>query len=486
MQWLNATTVQTTELVNARNKLARRLMIDRYRSRTNVTPDHIYTAYSWLALSKIENDTIVDERLMARYITRALTRGVETEEALNTAREVIADAEASNYNYTMLTFNTATNAAASETLQTQLDADTEYLELNVRALVTTTPNHKVRIYKKVMGERTVYVILNNLDTPEVVFKIATAILLNTNLFGELTTTLAEGYLAGDGDKVNAVVTQYYAEYNSTRQERAIREAIDNMETVLTQNREREYTDKINRAQRDLDDLYDRITTATKLLNDRKAEYLLYKLTDEDSKVAELKQFLNASKDKLSYVNYTSGYLTLVYNTPMLYFEPQSAQRYFDSTRTNIMNSAPTATQQLLKDIFINCTHTLMIQSGVTLNLTRPSVAFVNPTSVLNVMSVNDLQGMFNPHHYYYNCWGDNQSLIVRALTEHDYITAILQSFAAMAGVNVTDTAVMTKFVEREIPEFKNTPCIKVNETNEIITFTEYSRRLTERASNQND
>ena len=253
--------------------------------------------------------------------------------------------------------------------------------------------------------------------------------------------------------------------------------------MLTQNREREYTDKIARAQRELDDLYERITDYTKRLNDRKAEYLLYKLTDEDTRVAELKQFLNASKDKLSYLKYEAGYLTMVYNTPLLYYEPHSAQRYFDSTRENIMNSADPATQQLLKDIFINGSHTLMIQSGVTLNLTRPDVAFANPLSVLPVMSVRELNGMYNPHHYYYNCWGDNQSLIIRALTDHDYITAILQAFAAIAGINVTDTAVINKFVERELPEFKNTPCIRVNETQEIITFVEYSRRLTERASN---
>lgn len=148
-----------------------------------------------------------------------------------------------------------------------------------------------------------------------------------------------------------------------------------------------------------------------------------------------------------------------------------------------MNSADPATQQLLKDIFINGSHTLMIQSGVTFNLNQPAVAFVNPLSVLNVMSVRELNGMYNPHHYYYNCWGDNQSIIVRALSDHDYITAILQAFAAIAGINVTDTAVVNKFVERAIPEFRDTPCIRVNETDEIITFTEYSRRLTERASN---
>ena len=128
----------------------------------------------------------------------------------------------------------------------------------------------------------------------------------------------------------------------------------------------------------------------------------------------------------------------------------------------------------------------MMQSGVVLNLRSYEVGFTNPLGLLNVMGVRDLKGMFNPHHYYYNCWGDNQSLITRALSEHDYITAILQAFAAIAGINVTDTAVITQFVEREIPEFRNTPCIKVNTTNELITFTEYSRRFTENASNPND
>lgn len=487
MEWLYSTTVDTTELVSARNRTARRLMLDRYRSRTNVTSDHINTAYTWIALNKIEGDEIVDTNTNLCYMTRALMRGIETDEALTTARTILYSAEETRYKYHVLTFNTATNAAAADALQSQLSTDNTYTELNVRALVTTTPNHKVRIYKKLLrNERTLYVVLNNLDTPEVVFKIATAILLDTNKFGETTVALAEGYLAGDGDKVNAVMTQYYAEYNNTKQERALNAAINNLAAALTQSREREYTDKIDTAQHELDNLYDLIVSYTKALNDRKAEYLLYKLTDEDTKIADLKQFLNASKDKLTYVNYTAGTLTLVYTTPLLYFESQSMQRYFDSNRANTVNNAPADVQQLLKDVFINNTHTLMMQSGVSLNLTRPRVSFINPLEVSNAMSVSELHGLYNPHHYYYNCWGDNQSLIIRALTNHDYITAILQAFAAIAGINVVDTAVLTRFVEHEIPEFRNTPCIRVNDTAEIITFTEYSRRLTEHASNPND
>lgn len=484
MTWLRTPThAACAELANAVAAAARLIRIDRYRSRTSVLPEHITTAYSWAMLYKIENDERVSQHISLYYITRALTRGVETEEAVEAALRTISEAITSSRTHCVLTFNTSTNAAASEALQNFLSTNENYTELNARALVTTTPNHKIRIYKHTAAERVRYVVLNNLDTPEVVFKIATAILLDLNPFGEFTATLASGYLIGDGDGVSEALQQYFAAYNANRQERAIRNALNNLTASLTQVQEQTYTRKIERAQQDLDNLYSQIREYTEILNTHKAEYLLYKLTDDNAKLQDLTRLLESSKDKLAYIECANNRLALVYTTPLLYWEPQIAQRYFDSTRQNIMNSATPAVQQLLKDIFINGTHTLMIQSGVEFDLQRKDVYFTNPNGLLGIRSTSELNGMFNPHHYYYNCWGDNKSLIVRALNDHDYVTAVLQAFAAIAGINVSDTAVITKFVEREIDEFRNTPCIKVNETAEIITCSEYIRRFTQNASN---
>lgn len=96
-----------------------------------------------------------------------------------------------------------------------------------------------------------------------------------------------------------------------------------------------------------------------------------------------------------------------------------------------------------------------------------------------------LKGIPNPHHKYYNCWGDNQSNIVRALVDKDYITAITTAFAATSGLNISDTAVMEKFVNDELPyRYSDTPCLKNTATGELITINTYKRRFEDNASNE--
>jgi hypothetical protein len=255
---------------------------------------------------------------------------------------------------------------------------------------------------------------------------------------------------------------------------------------MGQTREREFRQSIEDAESRIEDYYTHIADWTRTLNERKAAYLLYKLTNEDQRMKDLRDFIASGRDKISHVSYTQGFLRVVYRTPLLYFEPQAMQRYFDSTRPNVANEADASIQQLLKDLFINQTWTLLMETGVQLGIERAQVRFLNPLDVLNVMDRTQLAGMFNPHHYYYNCWGDNQSLIIRALGEHDYMTAILQSFAAMAGINITDSAVMEKFITRELGEFDQVACLQNKETKEIITIAEYRRRYRRGTSNTND
>ena len=131
----------------------------------------------------------------------------------------------------------------------------------------------------------------------------------------------------------------------------------------------------------------------------------------------------------------------------------------------------------MKDIFINRTKQLLIETGAIIYIERPNIGYKNPASIrTDVYALSAFSGIPNPHHHYYNCWGDNKPNIIRALTEHDYVLAITQVFAAMGGLNLTDTPVMEKFIRSELREYKVTPCIKDVATSEVITIQEYERR----------
>ena len=480
LEWL--TPVETpvpNQLLQAETTLRRRVRLNRYRSRTEVTGEHIIAAFSWLKLPVLTDEGTLEssEPGNVYYSTFSVPRGVPDEQALRDAQDTITGIIAANYSNAFVTFNTASAANGSAAVKQWLDECADYAELPVRPMLTTTPNHKVHVYVNNVTDNKMFVILNNVDTPAFVFKLGAALLTIYQKFGNKTNEIAEKYLTGNGTEVCRVIHEYYAEYESHAQERALLDALNTMTAAICENRERDLINKIEDAQRNIDSLYERIATYTDVLNTHKANYLLFKLTDEDARVQELKTFLHNSYENITGLKAENGTIQIAYKTPLVFFEPDALQRYFDSTRPNVVNEAPNWIQQLLKDIFINKTKQLLIETGAIIYIERPNIGYKNPASIrTDVYAPSEFSGIPNPHHHYYNCWGDNKPNIIRALTEHDYVLAITQVFAAMGGLNLTDTPVMEKFIRSELREYKVTPCIKDVATGEVITIQEYERR----------
>ena len=54
-------------------------------------------------------------------------------------------------------------------------------------------------------------------------------------------------------------------------------------------------------------------------------------------------------------------------------------------------------------------------------------------------------GIPNPHHAFYNCWGDNKTPILKYLANNDLYEAIQQIISAVSTINIVDNAVFAKF-----------------------------------------
>lgn len=476
--WLTPTMQNMpADLAHAYNAARRRTTLNRYRSRTDVTEDLITTAFSWMRLPKIFGETLEEPSTSYfKYSTRAIQRGIDAEQAKANAVESLNVFRNNPYYTQIVTFNTSTAAAASNAVKEMLDADPEYTELNVRTMLTSTPNHKIHVYRYCdTDNRTMYVVLNNVDTPSVIFKLATAIMLDKDYFGNQETTekFAEVWMTGNADAIFDIVAQYYKEYNENKQERELNAAINAMITNLTDAKKAQFEMDITQYQREIDQHYTDISILAQKLDEIKAKYLLQVTTNEDQKIVDLQQYFASCKDKISYMNAANNEITVIYKTPLIYFEESLLKPYFESARNNTVNTAPEWVQQLLKDIFIEKTYELQIESGITMNLKEKRFQYARVNSYI---AVANLQGIPNPHHRYYNCWGDNQPRIHRALQEGNYLTAFLTAFAAMAGLNLSDTAVMDRFVKDELYEYESIPCLKNKETGEMITAQEYERR----------
>jgi Icc-related predicted phosphoesterase len=487
MEWITPSTIAVPEeLDNAFRVSRNRMSINRYRSRTDVTEYQIATAFSYLRLLDISKDPATVNRRAIRYVTRAVQRGVDPETALSNATAEIVGALEFNYPYTIIMFNTANAAANSEAILTKLTESDMYTELNVRTMVTSTPNHKIHIFERTITvnneeDRKCYVILNNVDTPEVLFKTAAALMVIKNYFGENTEKLAEAWMTGDGTKVSTVIIEHYKEYREELIRKRFDESIQSILTNLTTAKRHNYDYRIRNLEREINDHYKRIRELLDTLNKIKGEFLLSITINEDDKAKQLINFLNVCKNKISFIKADGNELWLVYKTPLVYFDGNLLENYFASTLRNSVNASPDWEQQLLKDIFIDKKYTLLIESGIAINLNDSTFRNLRPSSV-GVYA----KGIPNPHHMYYDCWGDYTPEITRALQDSNYVTAITTAFAAMGGINLADTAVVNKFVEDEIHSYRDMQCLKDNETSEYMTIEEYKRRYENAPSETNE
>lgn len=476
-----ATLSVPTELNNALYATRRRLRINRYRSRTEVTEDHIIAAFSWAKLARLENNELTQPTDTINYIVKAVQRGADPEvvkqDVLTYLNNVITG---SNY-HEIITFNTATAATASEAIKAEIDTNPGFAELDVVPMVTSTPNHKIHIYKATTdyGKR-MYLILNNVDNVTVLFKIAAAIMLDTGWFKE---DMVAAWMSGSGNDIITAITNYYKEYNDTKKDREFNNALKSIVNNIVNAKKNIFEAEINRYQEDIRNYYDYIRTATEKLNDVKGRYLLQLTLDEDQKLTDLQKFIENCKENVGFLKANDNVITIVYKTPLIYFDETLLKPYYDSHRDNVINLSAPWKQQLLKDIFFEKKYTLLIESSIAMNLQSARFQYV---PVGNYIQSSETAGIPNPHHKYYDCWGDNESTIFRALQDADYVTAFTTAFAAMASINLSDTAVVNKFVAQEIDDYYAVPCLKDNNTGEIITFSEYGRRYNNASNETNE
>lgn len=475
------------ELQTAHNAATRCIRTECYRSRTEITYHDITTALTWLWMDELNEEKTALEtqvRLRVLYKTSPIPRGVTEDEALATVKNMVEDLCERNWGRTILMLNTRTDAANSTKVKEWLDAQEEWISINSTPAISSQ-THKVNIYKHTpFGEgssKQVYVILNNLNTPAVLFKLSALLMLQENKFRNDTEAFAQEWLTGNGDRINNWVKAYYENYKKNRAKREREEALAALETSMQQDKTEQFREKIANVQRQIESYLDEIARLNEEMNKTKGEYLLYALENTEDKTKELRAFLESCGEKLTGLRFDSNRLYFAYRTELMYYEPELLQRYFDSTRSNCVTNASDAIKQLLKDIFINKKYKVMIESGAYIDLSNDRIAYIDPMNITHKPVI----GIPNPHHRHYNCWGDNAPSITKALIDNDYIAAITIAFAAMSGINISDTAVLSKFIDSDIRyTYKNTPFLKDTETGELISVAEYERRYRDNASNE--
>lgn len=160
----------------------------------------------------------------------------------------------------------------------------------------------------------------------------------------------------------------------------------------------------------------------------------------------------------------------------------SELRFFDqeAARKVIARRTPDIVKRLLTDVFINNKYQIQFGTAITLGLDYRH----NEVITAHRHESIDPNTMWNPHLYYYDCWGSNRAEIQKAIEAQQLIAAVEQIHAATCSLNVLDGAVWTRFTNdldralnnnsySEALGGRNSKCLKDLKTGERITLAQY-------------
>ena len=478
MLWEQSPTLAMPAELDAAIRTAhRRTTLNVYRSRLNFDNELIYTAFSWLWLPIITDNTVRDTNASFRFTTQALTRGDATQ-ATDEAYRVYTNISNTD-GYSLTIFNSVNNSQAAIMLTERFLQEERLQQLNVRPVITLNVNHSIKMFTDNTGR---YFVISNQYTHELMFKLS-AVMLNTYtpFDEEYRSALAQAYLSGTADNVINAIGNRYADIVRLRQETRMVQAIENLTLNLDAGELQRIEDSIRDKEETIRQEYTRIDQLYANLRELQAQYVL-KLTEDTSAAEEqLKTFLMSSRDHFRYIEYNERrkLLNFVYETALIYFDQNAYDIYARSTRPNMVTNATPAIKSLLDDIFVTRMIKMHFVSGVQLNMETGDIRYLDPYSTPDTV----VDGLPNPHHKHFNCFGDNVSQLRRAVRNKDYVSAILQAESAIAGINIADATVFRRFVENDLAYSIAIPCLEVATTGERITIEEYIRRYND-APNQ--
>ena len=478
MLWEQSPTLaMPAELDTAIRTAHRRTNLNIYRSRLNFDNEFIYTAFSWLWLPIITDNTVRDTHASFRFTTQALTRG-DAAQATDEAYRVYTNI-CNIDGYSLTIFNSVNNSQAATMLTERFLQEERLQQLNVRPVITLNVNHSIKMFTDNTGR---YFVISNQYTHELMFKLS-AVMLNvyTPFDEEYRSDLAQAYLSGTADNVINAIGNRYADIVRLRQETRMVQAIENLTLNLDAGELQRIENNIRDKEETIRQAYSQIDLLYANLRELQAQYVL-KLTEDTSAAEEqLKTFLMSSRDHFRYIEYNERrkLLNFVYETALIYFDQNAYDIYARSTRPNMVTNATPAIKSLLDDIFVTRMIKMHFVSGVQLNMETGDIRYLDPYSTPDTF----VDGLPNPHHRHFNCFGDNVSQLRRAVRNKDYVSAILQAESAIAGINIADATVFRRFVENDLTHSTAIPCLEVAATGERITIEEYIRRYND-APNQ--
>lgn len=224
--------------------------------------------------------------------------------------------------------------------------------------------------------------------------------------------------------------------------------------------------RIENLERDITDKYNSITG----YNDQ----IFLIQTKGTTFIDELIRYL--SKHKLISINEVNDdNLSIRITAPLRYFDPAVMEKYMARSVPEMVSDP--FTKDFLTKLFISCEYEL---------ITYVDVAIYFQNNRIDTLSHHSSVDFYpHPHLMGFNCWGNNKSLILKALSELDYIGACEQIIAASYNLNLLDNTVLRNFMTNiKSTNYRHLKTIRIKATNEIISYEMLKNKFKEGESNE--
>ena len=235
----------------------------------------------------------------------------------------------------------------------------------------------------------------------------------------------------------------------------------------------------------------RIKRARQLVEDTQAEYmrrlenlhayeakytnalteLALAQTTESTVNDALKTFLKALGNKLRYINVMNDNLQIIADTELMFFDATKLKMYEQNPRSDL-NLAQAWVKALVEDVFKTKKAKLHMTAGFTINMVSGSLNALRAGTVNNDLFTEDARtGIPNPHHEFYNCFGDNRTVCAELVQKGKLDEALMTMYAALGAINISDTAVFNKFLRSLGCDYYSLPYIEKD--GELLTPVQY-------------
>ena len=469
--------IQNQTMRNLFNRCRNRMRLSMYRTRNPIEVNDIWYPLSFLLAPG--GRTVEERDKHIGFRTIATPRNNTTIEGVEFMLDELADMK---YPLNIIVINTINNKEVGDELYDYLKQDTSQTTAleSYTTVLTQSPYHRTQLLYKELdddddGKIKTYYLFTNKMNDVAIGRLAGCICAHMDLFGEHTTNIATALIQGKQDLYETLITTFIEEASTAEHLEQMRRDLEQVCTYGTRRMEehirntiRNKQDSINEYLRVLNNMYNEL---------RKEQTRLIGIQHQGNGADELTEFLLGNINNITFTRLYDGYLYMRYRTPLLYWDEDMFKILRESSNSNPLHQNNEEKQWLIDDIFIKRNVVLWFDSAFRYNLA--GMRFERRILENEFNDVPAAKGLPNPHHYYYNCWGDNEPAIITAQNKGDNVIAFAQIFAAIAGINLSDNIVLNRFINDMWRDFKNVPCLEIKETNEFISINTYYRRCRE-------